>query len=211
MNLTSYLESGEVLIPNILLDYYPLIDVSDGEFLLWVQLYRAQKSGEKTPDFAQVAHKMKRDIQVIHTWLNDLYQKGLIALNTEEESLDLTPFIEKIEEAYLSIQTPAEKPTKTTLVDLKNAFEDSFARLLNPMELEELQQWIEVDNYQAEVILLALKEAVLNNVRNFRYVERILSNWYAKNLTDKKAVMEEQKRRKLLQRQKEAEKEFGGM
>ncbi len=60
--------------------------------------------------------------------------------------------------------------------------EKEFGRTLSPIELETISQWFDIDNYDPDIIMLALKEAVLNQVRNLKYMDRILGNWEKQNL-----------------------------
>nr|WP_290123138.1 DnaD domain protein [Apilactobacillus ozensis] len=60
--------------------------------------------------------------------------------------------------------------------------EQEFGRSLSPIELETISQWMDSDNYSFEMILLALKESVLNQVRSLKYMDRILLNWEKSNI-----------------------------
>jgi DNA replication protein len=195
------------VINNIIFDNYPLIDVTDSEFLLWLQLYREQQAGSFLPDFEKIATRMKIEKNVVIHRLNTMHKKGLLKLERKgnQEYLDLTPFIKRIQE---EVSINPENDDHTSLIDLKQAFEESFGRLLGSYELEELQKWVNEDHYHPEVIKLALKETVLNNARSFKYTAAVLLNWYQNNLTTKEAVISEQKKRETLKRQKDAENEF---
>ena len=210
MNLLDYMNQGTTSINHLLFDNYPLIEVTDGEFLLWLQLYREQASGVLLPDFEVIAKRMKIEESIVIGRLNDMYKKGLLTIGEKngQECLDLTPFILKIQEV-LDKQDLASNTT-SALKHLQKSFEGALGRLLNPFELEKLQEWVDVDKYKPEVVLLALKEAVLNDVRKFAYVDRILKTWHDAQLTTKEAVLAEQKKREIIKRQREAEREYDG-
>ena len=53
----------------------------------------------------------------------------------------------------------------------------AFGRPLSPLECEFIYQWIDQDQFDERLIKQALREALLSNVRNLRYVNRILQNW----------------------------------
>lgn len=59
-------------------------------------------------------------------------------------------------------------------------FEDEFGRPLSPLEGETLSIWMDQDHHDAEMIRLALREAVLSGKLNFRYIDRILFEWKRK-------------------------------
>lgn len=87
-------------------------------------------------------------------------RSGAISLNHLEERLLLEKNEEEPEEA----------------ISLVSIFEEQFGRALSPIELNILREWKE-SNYDDEMIVKALKEAVKSQVLNFRYIEGILHNW----------------------------------
>ncbi|GIW49172.1 MAG: replication protein [Caloramator sp.] len=60
--------------------------------------------------------------------------------------------------------------------------------LITPIELEKLNSWLE--DMEAEVIILAIEEAVAANKRNFKYINAILNNWHTQGLKTKADVEE---------------------
>lgn len=58
---------------------------------------------------------------------------------------------------------------------------------ITPMEGEIISDWI--DKLEADVIIEAIREAVKNNKRSIKYIEKILINWHSNNLTTKDAVV----------------------
>ena len=81
--------------------------------------------------------------------------------------------------------------------------EQEFGRPLSGIEFQRVHQWLDEDHYSPALIELALKEAVLNQVYNFNYIDRILLAWERKNIRTKEQVANEQKnrQRKKLQSQ----------
>ena len=57
-------------------------------------------------------------------------------------------------------------------------FQQCFGRFMTPFEIEDIQKWIHVDNTPIEVVNMALKEAVVNDKINWKYIDRILINWH---------------------------------
>ena len=64
-------------------------------------------------------------------------------------------------------------------MDIYAKFEQEFARPITSTEYEIINAWLE-HNYSEELIAGALKEAVYNGVRNFRYIDKILYEWNKK-------------------------------
>ena len=106
-------------------------------------------------------------------------RSGAISLNHLEERL----LLEKNEEE-------PEEP-----ISLVSIFEEQFGRALSPIELNILREWKE-SNYDDEMIVKALKEAVKSQVLNFRYIEGILHNW-AKNGVKPRDVESEEPQRSV--------------
>lgn len=66
-------------------------------------------------------------------------------------------------------------------------FNSNFGHLISQYERELLESYIH-DGMEPEVITMALKEAVKNNVRTVRYVQSILNRWVQNKLTTVEAV-----------------------
>lgn len=117
---------------------------------------------------------------VLQSLLNKKFiynRSGAISLNHLEEKLLQEKNEEEPEEA----------------ISLVSVFEEQFGRALSPIELNILREWKE-SNYDDEMIVKALKEAVKSQVLNFRYIEGILHNW-AKNGVKTRYVESEEPQR----------------
>jgi len=62
------------------------------------------------------------------------------------------------------------------------AFEKEFGRLLSPMELEQVNMWLDDGDGRPELIMEALKRAVMLGKHNFKYIDSILLEWRKNNL-----------------------------
>ena len=60
------------------------------------------------------------------------------------------------------------------------------------MEVEIIKEWLH-DGIAEELIKEALKEAILNNVRNLKYIDRILFNWRSKGFKTKEDILKDKK------------------
>ena len=69
-------------------------------------------------------------------------------------------------------------------------FENELGRLLSPMELEQIKEWVTTIKNE-ELIVAALREAVLNGVSNFRYIDVILNDWYKKGYKSKDDIIKD--------------------
>ena len=79
-----------------------------------------------------------------------------------------------------------EKVEEVKEVNLIERFEDAFGRPLSQTEIEIINSF-KRDGYDDQMIVDALLEAVRSNVLNFRYIEKIHSNWarYGKKMRNK--------------------------
>ena len=83
-----------------------------------------------------------------------------------------------------------KKETNIDNTDMFTLFEKELGRTLSPMECEIIKEWLSSD-YTEELIKEALKEAIYNNVRNLKYIDRILYTWKNKGLNTKEDVIKD--------------------
>lgn len=195
---------GFTTISNALLAYYARLGLSTPEFMVVLQLEAFAQRGDSFPSPERMAANTDLDRGEISNLLQGLIDKKLVALTEEQDaagkisnSYSLDPLYEKLDQ-YLqkhvlkADKTPTDQPVlqNDPLSQLVRQFEIEFGRLLSPIEREEIADWLEVDHYQPEIIKLALREAVLAQVYNFKYVDRILLNWQKLHLQTKQAVQD---------------------
>lgn len=63
--------------------------------------------------------------------------------------------------------------------DIYSNFEREFGRVLSPFEYETINKWIE-NGVSEDIIVSALKEAVINGACNLRYIDKIIYEWTKK-------------------------------
>ena len=117
-----------------------------------------------------------------------LLSKKLIDIKTEKdiegrmiENVSLDNFYEMI------VEEEKKEEKKEMKTDIYAKFEQEFARPITSTEYEIINAWLE-HNYSEELIVGALKEAVYNGVRNFRYIDKILYEWNKKGFKTMKDV-----------------------
>ena len=91
----------------------------------------------------------------------------------------------KLDALYDRLAFSVKEDTST---DIYNVFETELGRVLSSYEYELINKWLEQGNSE-ETIKEALKEAILNNVRSFKYIDKILYDW-SKNGSKKRAKEE---------------------
>lgn len=96
-------------------------------------------------------------------------------------AIDKNKNIDKELDIYINNEEEEEDINNNARTQLIDTFEVELKRPLTPIEMEFL---INLRNdYSDDLITLALSEAVMNNARSFRYVERVLINWKGAGIT----------------------------
>lgn len=110
---------------------------------------------------------------------SSLTGKGLVSIKTSKEDGKITEVID-ITNTYRAMVSDINiNIKKQTTTNIYTIFEKEFGRPLSPVEYEIIKAWI-TSGISEELIKGALKEAVFNNVRNLRYIDKILSEWEKK-------------------------------
>ena len=128
--------------------------------------------------------------------LNDLIKNNLVEINMQknindklEETISLSPFYQIVE------NTLQDKNKEAKTVKIFEVFESEFGRTLSPMEYELINGWISTGTSE-ELLIAALKEAIYNGVRNFRYIDKIIYEWGKKGFKSVKDVEDNLRRNK---------------
>ena len=110
---------------------------------------------------------------------SSLTGKGLVSIKTSKEDGKITEVID-ITNTYRAMVSDINiNIKKHATTNIYTIFEKEFGRPLSPVEYEIIKAWI-TSGISEELIKGALKEAVFNNVRNLRYIDKILSEWEKK-------------------------------
>lgn len=189
--ITNFIKAGNLSLSNYLLDHYADIGMNNEQLLLYIHLKKALERGQQLPDLKIIATQMHMTKNVVANILQSMITQGLAEIKnvpselgqrTEQLNFDglynqllqLTPTA-----THVSIPQQAEQ---TTRQEVFAALESEFRRPLSTFELQTVSKWFDEERYDPTLILMALKEAVLNGVYNFRYIEQILLNWRQKNV-----------------------------
>lgn len=118
---------------------------------------------------------------------NNLISKKLLTIESTKdlegrmiERVSLDNFYDMI------VEEKIEEKKENKKIDIYSHFESEFGRTITSIEYEIINAWLE-KGFSEELILGALKEAVYNNVKNLRYIDKILYEWGKKgfkNMSD---------------------------
>lgn len=185
-------------IPNILLKNYRKLNITDSELIVLVYLINTDISFNPK----QIAKDLNFDLSEIMNVITSLTEKGILKIDiinkkVREEVINLEELYKKL--GFIVINDEI-KENSNNIFDI---FEKEFGRTLSPMDYEIITDWQK--NYNDEIILLALKEAVFNGVNNLRYIDKILIDWNKKGIKNEQDIVND---RKSFQSKKQNKKLF---
>ena len=173
-------------IPNILLKNYRKLNITDSELIVLVYLINTDISFNPK----QIAKDLNFDLSEIMNIITSLTEKGILKIDiinkkVREEVINLEELYKKL--GFIVVNDEI-KENSNNIFDI---FEKEFGRTLSPIDYEIITDWQK--NYNDEIILLALKEAVFNGVNNLRYIDKILIDWNKKGIKNEQDIINDRK------------------
>lgn len=197
--LDKWWEQGQTIIENGLLTHYRILGLDSEELIFVIQLKSYLDQKQYFPSMSEIGDRMGVKESKVFAILHDLIQRNLVAINTEKDNTgkdfdrySLTPLYRKL--AHVLEKSTLQTSEVEKDINLLEIFQQEFGRLLTPIEMQTIGEWMDKDRYQTELILEALKEAVLNQKYSLRYIDRILMSWEKKNIRTSVQAKEETKR-----------------
>ncbi|MQW23140.1 MULTISPECIES: DnaD domain-containing protein [unclassified Lactococcus] len=190
--------SGHLILPKALMEHFAQLFPSSDDFLVWLYFY---DNRDIAP--SEIAHKTGKKLTQVNHSITALQNFGslkvtLIDLAGEVETIfDVSPVFKHLDQlnGHAEPENQNEEATSPSednqLKDLVETFEAEMG-VISPMQIDELRALLFEDKYEASLIKLALKEAVLNRKLSFKYIKAILRNWKNEGLTNVQAVENKQ-------------------
>ncbi len=180
------LKDNPFYIPSILLKNYRNLNITDSELIILIYLINSDKTFNPKKISTDLNFKLNETMSLI----TSLTDKGIIKIDVinkkvREEIFNLDELYNKL--AFLIING---KETKSS--NIFDVFEKEFGRTLSPMDYEIISDWQK--DFDDNLILLALKEAVFNNVNNLRYIDKIIRDWSKKGIKTEQDVINDRKK-----------------
>lgn len=180
------INAGTTSINNLILLHLQDLEMSSDEFLLYCNLKMFQEQQVFFPSTQQLITNTGFSEGKIYQLVQSMIQKHFIKIDSQtvkgqkyQDYYDLSPIYQVLLGEQLNSHTSAN------LNDIQTLFqkiEVEFGRPLSPIEQQTIQAWIVDDHYSVPLIMLALKEAVLNQAYSLKYMDRILLNWEKNNI-----------------------------
>lgn len=168
-DLRNIFKSKDFVINSNIIKCIKSLDISLDEFLLI--LYFINISCEL--DTEDIKEKLGFDEGTAFNTFNSLVNKKYIEMDVQNnngvvvETIKLDPFYDRL--AF-------NRKTDDNTGDIYSLFEHELGRTLSSFEYEIINKWIE-KGISEDMIKKALKEAILNGVTNFKYIDKIIYDW----------------------------------
>ncbi|WP_100407249.1 DnaD domain-containing protein [Bacillus solitudinis] len=184
-SLVRWMAQGHVSVPRLLLEHYAKIGLKEDELVALLQVQAFIEQGNQFPTPERLSERMTHSMSECAELLGKLVKKGYMTLEKkwDEDGIlfefyTLEPLWSKLLQLLEEEKQESEETDKIDLEgQLYSRFEQEFCRPLSPIESETLSMWIDQDHHSIELILGALREAVVSGKLNFRYIDRILFEW----------------------------------
>ena len=159
------------------------LDITIKEFMLLLYFININNS----LDLKSIKDKLGLNDEDILNTYSSLLTKKLISVSLvktnglSSEVINLDMFYDK-----LIMNTKTEEVS----TDIYSKFESEFGRVLSPIEYETINRWIS-SGVKEDLILSALKEAVVSGACNLRYIDKIIYSWTKKGKSEEKEDYQE--------------------
>ena len=185
--LRSDFESKDFVVNNNIIKSISSLDITLDEFLLI--LYFINVSSLLDTD--DIKKKLGFDDEKAFNTFSSLVNKKYIEMIVENNKGKVT---EKVNLDPLYDRLILNNKTENKNTDIYQLFEKELGRTLSSFEYELINKWLE-NGTDENTIKEALKEAILNNVRNFKYIDKIIYEWSKKGT--KKRVKEDKDKEEM--------------
>ena len=186
-----------------ILDLFPTL-VS---FNVWLYFY-----GDESLAPSQIAAFLKMTTAEVNQAINLLTEAETLTAEFDEVTgelrFDTRPAFAKLDARLAATshqasgsdsESDAETETISDIARLIAAFEPEMPGGLTPINIEELQKWLRDDQFEADLILQALREAALNRKVSLPYIRAILRNWRNDGIVTARDIADNREAREMRQ------------
>ena len=205
-NILDIFKTGYMTIPLFMFKIKEKININLESFLLLNYLIDKNIT---VFDPVNLSRIFNVSLEEIMSYMSELTSKKLVTVEVKknekgvlEEVINLELFYSKVNNLLLD---EINKPVDNT-ENIFSKFENEFGRVLSSMEYEIINAWISSQKSE-ELILEALKEAVMNGVSSLRYIDKILYEWEKKGYKSKEDVEKSRQNFRRTQETKRVKKE----
>lgn len=199
-NVLELIKGQDIVIPNILIKNIKLLNL-DYKELVFLSFLMMQNS-KILFDIELFSKRLNLELPEVMGLVSSLTEKKFLEMNVIKNKSGMMCEYLDIDLLYMKLMNltlgDIEKEKETEHEELeKNIYskvEQEFGRTLSPIECETIKGWID-SNIKEDLIIEALKEAVLNGVNNLKYIDKILYEWGKKGYTTSSDVKKRNKKK----------------
>lgn len=186
-DLRNMFTSKDFVINSNIVKCISAIDITLDEFLLVLYFINVSSYLDTKDIQDKLGFTEEKAFNTFTSLINKKYIEMIVSNKNGEviEKISLDPLYDR-----LALNKKAEEPSN----DIYALFESELGRTLSSFEYEIINKWIE-NGIPETTIKGALKEAILNNVRNFKYIDKIVYEWSKNGV--KKQIKEEKTNNEL--------------
>lgn len=180
--------SPNITISDTLLLNYSKINMTDTELVFWLKLIHVSQYGQQALDFNIWSDKLNMTLHTFLDLFNVMQIKGFITTIEQttpqgiDTFIDFSPLFKML--LPLVVVPKQQQDEKQQMAQLFTAIEKEFGRPLSSRDIEMINSWLDKDKLSPDLIMHALKEAVIAKKVSIKYIDRILLDWYKAGITN---------------------------
>jgi len=199
-NVLELIRGQDIVVPSILIKNMKLLNL-DYKELVFLSFLMMQNS-KILFDIELFSKRLNLELPEVMGLVSSLTEKKLLEMNViknksgmmcEYLSLDLL-YMKLMNLTLGDIEKEKEAEHEELEKNIYSKVEQEFGRTLSPIECETIKGWID-SNIKEDLIIEALKEAVLNGVNNLKYIDKILYEWGKKGYITSSDVKKKSKKK----------------
>ena len=174
-NINQILKASNLSINELLIQNMDK-DLTLKDFLVFLKLLNTSCECFDCSKMAKTLGLTEEDVM---TSFNNLIIKGIIEYKPVKENGKIKEVI-SLDKFYNNVALKLNNQNKLDISNnIYDIFQKELVRSLSPTECEYINNWLE-KGLTEDLIIGALKEAVLSGVKSFRYIDRVLFDWQEK-------------------------------
>ena len=190
-NIIKILQDSPIVVPRILFNNYKNLGITEEELIIIMLIISLGNDIEYNPDVfvCELGMNKKRVMFLI----NNLIDKKILSIEMVkngrkmEEHINIGLLYDKLLNIVKDISDEDSIKIDNSIFTI---FENELGKLLSPMQVDTIRDWVETYKNE-ELIIAALREAVMNNVSNFNYIDSILRDWSKKGYKTKDDILKD--------------------
>lgn len=168
---------------SVLLDNYKKLGINEKELVVLLMFDHLLEQGNDMPTSDLLALKMNYSVEEIDTVLANLYRRDLISFDPKKARFALDPLMERLSVSFaqtlnLEKEKRLDEEREERLAGLYEFIEARWERTLTPLEKATVADWVNA-NYTDKEIHSAVRDGLMQNKVNVRYVDRRLRSMRA--------------------------------